>query len=135
MRIYLCSRYSRRDEMRAVREQLQQRGHEVTSRWLDTDWERKDDSGSSAAPPEWREKYAAIDAVDVLSADCLVAFTEEPRSAVGSRGGRHVEFGIALAMNKRLIIVGPRENLFHYDAKVEQCDDVAGLLTRLQEVR
>jgi nucleoside 2-deoxyribosyltransferase len=48
---------------------------------------------------------------DVLSADSIIAFTEEPRS--DGRGGRHVEFGVAVAMGKRLIVVGPRENAFH----------------------
>ena len=117
MKIYLCSRYSRRDEMRSVREELQRLGHTVTSRWLDTEWERKDDSGSAAAPPEYREQYAVVDMDDVLNSDCLIAFTEEPRG--GGRGGRHVEFGIALALGKRLIVVGHRENLFYHHPAVE----------------
>jgi hypothetical protein len=120
MKVYLCSRYSRRDELLSVRGELQRLGHTVTSRWLDTEWNETEQEGqvySSAAPPEYREQYAVTDVEDVLAADCLVAFTEQPRS--GGRGGRHVEYGIALATGKRLIVVGPRENLFHHHPSVE----------------
>lgn len=130
MKVYLCARYSRRDELRAVRERLQASGHTVTSSWLDTQWEHRDDQGSSAAPPEYREEYAVKDYNDVLDADCLVAFTEPPRS--GGRGGRHVEFGIALAAGKILIIVGQPENIFHYHPRVESCADASELLTMLR---
>lgn len=120
MKFYLCARYSRRDELRSVREELQRLGHTVTSRWLDTNWEekeRQDQVHSSAAPPEYREQYAVADLEDVRAADCLIAFTEEPRS--GGRGGRHVEYGAALALGKRIIVVGHRENLFHHHPSVE----------------
>ena len=41
-----------------------------------------------------------------------------------NRGGRHVEFGMALARRllsgaPRLIVVGYRENVFHYAPEVE----------------
>jgi hypothetical protein len=37
----------------------------------------------------------------------------EPNTILAT-GGRHVEFGLALAQGKRMIMVGPRENVFHY---------------------
>lgn len=43
--------------------------------------------------------------------ELLIAFTEQPRTGA-TRGGRHVELGIALGMMKRVWIVGPRENIF-----------------------
>jgi len=116
MKVYLCSRYSRRDQMRSVRDELVRRGHTVTTRWLETEWANRPDQ-SSAAPPEYREKYAAIDMDDVRAADVLVAFTEAPGD--GSRGGRHVEYGMAAAWGKRLVVVGYRENLFHHLPGVE----------------
>lgn len=120
MKIYLCSRYSRRDEMREVRAVLARAGHEVTSRWLDTEWNETEREGqvySSAAPPEYRQQYAVADLEDVAAADCLIAFTEPPRS--GGRGGRHVEFGAALALGKRVVAIGFRENLFCHHPAVE----------------
>jgi nucleoside 2-deoxyribosyltransferase len=116
MKIYLAARYSRRDLMKELAAELRRMGHEVTSRWLETDWVSRPDA-SSAAPPEYREKYAQIDMEDVQAADAVISFTEAPGD--GSRGGRHIEFGLAVAWGKRLIVVGYRENLFHHLPAVE----------------
>jgi hypothetical protein len=120
VKIFLSGRYSRRDRLRALRAQLRLMGHEVTSRWLDTAWEGGDGSGSSAAPAECRSRHALEDLEDVARADCLVAFTEPP--GAGGRGGRHVEFGAALALGKRVVVVGFRENLFCHHPAVEFFD-------------
>ncbi len=48
-----------------------------------------------------------------MAADAVIIFTEIPNTILAT-GGRHVEFGLALAQGKRVIIVGPRENVFHY---------------------
>ena len=51
--------------------------------------------------------------------------------AWSARGGRHVEFGLALAAGKRLCIVGPRENIFHFLPRVEvfrSTDDLVGAI-------
>ena len=48
-----------------------------------------------------------------MAADAVIIFTEIPNTILAT-GGRHVEFGLALAQGKRMIIVGPRENVFHY---------------------
>ena len=42
----------------------------------------------------------------------MLFFAEEP-SAPYSRGGRHVEFGYALATGKKVRVIGPEENVFH----------------------
>ena len=52
------------------------------------------------------------------AADALIAFTERPRAEL-TRGGRHVEFGMALAWRKRVLVVGPRETVFHTLGQVE----------------
>lgn len=120
MKIFLSSRYSRRDELRLLRLDLQRLGYTVVSRWLDTEWnetERESRLYSSAAPPEYRQQYAVTDLADVVACDCLIAFTEPPRSK--GRGGRHVEYGAALALAKRILVVGYHENLFHHHPSVE----------------
>lgn len=110
MKVFLSSRYSRRDELRTIRTELQSFGYDVVCRWLDTEWNHKDDTGSSAAPPEYRAEYAVKDLEDVRSCDVLVAFAERVR---GGRGGRHVEMGAALALGKHVIVVGWKEHIFH----------------------
>lgn len=113
MKIYLASRYSRRSQLCEIRDELVRMGHVVTSRWLDTEWDRQSPDGSSAAPPEYRREYAEIDLQDVSAADVVANFTEKPGLANAGRGGRHVEFGYALALGKQVVVIGHRENLFH----------------------
>jgi hypothetical protein len=122
VRIYIASRYDRRFEMLGVTGVLVRAGHDVTSRWIE---------GRGDGP----EVAAAEDLEDVLRADCLVSFTEEPAASVSwaARGGRHVEFGLALAAGKRLCLVGPRENIFHFLSRVEvysAIDDLVAALAR-----
>lgn len=132
--IYLAARYSRRLELCGYRGQLTQVGFEVPARWLNgshqldsegrplgDDGERLFEDGSADAD-HYRAKFAQDDYDDVSSAGLLVAFTEEPRSG-NSRGGRHVELGIALALRKRVIVVGPRENVFCWLPQVERFAD------------
>lgn len=65
------------------------------------------------------EMYADIDVYDIKRADMLVFFSQDPK-VPGVRGGRHVEFGIAHALGKTVVVVGPRENIFHYRKNVVQ---------------
>lgn len=91
MKIYLAARYSRYPEMQAVAVDLARMGHEVTSRWI-AGVTRLDAYGRSIQQPTERRAELAGEALhDVLSADTIIAFTEDPRS--DGRGGRHVEFG------------------------------------------
>ena len=59
-----------------------------------------------------------MDFEDVRHADVCVAFTEAPDEAQG-RGGRHAELGIALGLGHRVIVIGPREHVFHCLPQIE----------------
>jgi nucleoside 2-deoxyribosyltransferase len=109
--IYLASRYSRFPEMQKVREDLSALGYTVTSRWINGGHELTKE-GSTEAHEAERVIYAQEDFADLLAADCVISFTEIPRETK-TRGGRHVEHGMALALGKRTIVVGYRENVFH----------------------
>ena len=122
MKIYLAARYDRRFEMLGVAAGLIRVGHDVTSRWIEGG--RGGDS----------DRVAALEDIgDLAHADGLVTFTEQPERSVSwaARGGRHVEFGIALACGKRLCVVGPRENVFHHLPSVEVYATVAELVAGL----
>jgi hypothetical protein len=156
MKIYLAARYSRRDELAKYRDELIGLGHVVTSRWLDGPNQRRLDNGLLLGEAEEALIEAGLngrdlmspeaielagicgiaDLNDVLEADVMVTFTE----GGGGRGGRHVEWGVAANQGLDLIIVGPREHVFHClpDIKVystweacrkdefEEVDDCAG---------
>lgn len=99
MKVYLAADYARKNEIREVAAKLRALGIEVTSRWLDTP-----DDGIP-----WSAE-AKVDVEDVQDAHTLVSFT----TGELARGGRHAEFGMAVALGKGLVIVGPREHVFHF---------------------
>ncbi len=101
--LYLAAYFPVRNELIAARQALQTLGHRVTSRWLDEE---------TVATPDARHwsKIGADDVADLGQADTLVIDTR----ADSPRGGREVEFGVALKSGLRLFIVGPQRNVFHY---------------------
>lgn len=133
--IYLAARYSRRTEMLEHREALNALGYIVTSRWIEglhvlSPDGAANEHGDQGAGAIERGQFATVDLDDVTQADTLIAFTEEPRTA--SRGGRHVELGIAIGHGKRVIVVGPRENVFCCLPEIEHFPRWSECLARLQ---
>jgi len=134
MRIYLAARYSRRLELCEYRDALRALGCDVHARWLDGEHQisdtgapigehgealvEGDDGSTSAKAAALRLRFAQDDIADVTSADLLIAFTEPPRSSA-SRGGRHVELGLALDLGIDVLVVGFRENIFCWLPQVE----------------
>lgn len=115
---YLAARYSRFPEMQRYRDQLAGIGIRVPARWISGEHEKID----GIATHEQSQMFATDDMEDLLHADIVISFTEDPSADVNGRGrgGRHVEFGVALAsQHKRLIVVGYRENVFHHLPDVE----------------
>jgi hypothetical protein len=123
-KIYLATRYSRYAEMQGVRDVLEALGHKVTSRWIDLHADTGERFGRSfnAAElndlPEMCSAMALRDIEDIKACEWLISFTE-PANDTTSKGGRHVEFGYALAISVRLTVIGPREHVFHTHPKVE----------------
>lgn len=91
---------------------IKQKGHEITARWV-----YGGEEGLS------REDIALMDIEDVDRADIVISFTH-PRGFLTPGGGRHVEFGYALAKNKKLVIIGHFENIFHHMPNVELFEDL-----------
>lgn len=122
--IYIAGRYGRRIEFMKYAAELLQLGYNVTSRWIFGSHELVDDEFNDADDPrriEIGRRFAVEDEIDLHRADTVISFTEEPGAKKGrARGGRHVEFGIAHALKKKLILIGQRENVFHCLDTVEQ---------------
>lgn len=115
--VYLAARYSRYQEMQGYARALQGLGCVITSRWIQGDHQVSDlelgdlDVGAEASQ-EKREQFAWEDVQDLRQASVMINFTEPPRAGP-TRGGRHVEFGLAYAYGKKILVVGHRENVFH----------------------
>ena len=134
---YIAARYGRWQEMQGYREQLEALGHTVTSRWINGTHSLRDDDPTL----EFRAQMAMEDLDDLENADALICFTEPPGNIHG-RGGRHVEFGYALAMHRTtsralgggflpLHVIGYRENVFHCLPYVDFFDDWPAFLKHL----
>ncbi len=121
--VYLAARIRRRDELLAYAAELKAAGIEVTSSWL-----------TMAVPDDWTSSVwahlARLDREDVLRADALILFAE-PELDGGS--GRHVEFGMALALGKPTIVVGRVENLFQRLPEVCVVEDWPAALALLMQ--
>lgn len=110
--VYLSARYARRHELRRYRDDLLAKGFRVASRWLDGD----DEDGPAGPSREDARRWLEMDLVDLAQSTTFVSFSEDPENppAGSGRGGRHVETGMALEKGKEVLLVGPRENLFHW---------------------
>jgi hypothetical protein len=90
---------------------LEDDGHYITSRWLNEDPRDSSEGGDYTEEANKWPGIATIDVEDVHASETVVFFSEEPRA--WTRGGRHVEFGMGLALGKEMVLVGPVENVFH----------------------
>ena len=115
MRVYLAARWERQEEMQRYSEQLRAEGIEVVSAWTEIDSPSSD--GYTGIARDHRALQAMMDVQQLVSANVLVLFSD-----VGNpdpRGEKHVESGIALALGKRVLLVGSAENVFHSLPDVE----------------
>lgn len=124
MRYYFAGRYNLHPTMRRYRYELLAAipGAQVTSRWIDCHGGQFREAFTPqqlAADPAGCWRLGQHDLDDLDQADTVVAFTD---LAGGGRGGRHHEFGAAMALGKRLVVVGPRVNVFHTHPAIEQHD-------------
>jgi hypothetical protein len=100
-KVYLSARHMRREELMAARALLEAGGIEVATRWL----VELGSPGGAVDPLH----IARISREDIERADTYVLLGDER----GDSGHRHVEFGIAMGLNKPIIVVTPEpENLW-----------------------
>lgn len=117
MKVYLASRYSLKETMLGYARELRDMGVAVTSRWLAEPYTAN--TTMDQVDPEELRRFALDDLEDIRDADALIFFSESVPTA---RGGRHAEFGYALALGKPIMVVGPYENIFHYLSGIKQVD-------------
>lgn len=124
MKLYLASSFNSRAAMRNQRKIAELYGHSVTSRWIDI-------PADSPTLPNAKNSVqeAQNDLDDIDAADTLVFFSNTGTTS----GGKHIEFGYALAKGKPIVIVGDRGSVFHHlDAVKAVVDDPIKAFTLLQ---
>lgn len=136
MKLYLSGRYGRRIEIQTHAQELEVRGHEIVSRWIDGAHEAAD----AAPTPDEANRWADDDLTELEQAEVFVLFTECDAHLQRSRGGRFVELGYALARKTfgplmGVVLVGPREaNIFTHLEDVDQVENVTGLVRYLNDL-
>jgi nucleoside 2-deoxyribosyltransferase len=123
--VYLAGRTARRQELVNAAATLRTEGIEVVSSWLD------DPKAGSARSDGDAAGAACRNLRDVKRCDVLVAVTEGEGSV--GKGGRHVELGIALALGKRVLLVGPPEHVFHRMVAVERHTNLNAAIEALKQ--
>ena len=125
--VYIAAPYAARALVKAYADELATIGIECASTWVTETTEINDQSTGAAAglTDEQVYQHVTTDLYDVGRADVLVHLTAKFVYAATSSdyssyqapalnsGGRHVELGYALALNKFIINVGDPENVFH----------------------
>ena len=141
MNIYLAAPYAARDDLKAgIVPALHKVGHEITSSWIFAEHEIHE--GVLDAAPEQTTEYTTrqvqLDLADIDRSQIVLLFTGafcmlhwELKKLETVSGGRHIETGYALALGKRIIILGQPENIFH--RQLEQVDLFTQALLLLEE--
>jgi nucleoside 2-deoxyribosyltransferase len=130
VKFYLAAGFSRKDEIAGKTRQLQSLKIGVTSTWP---WE---DAAPHSTLDSVGDEYLILngrkDLGEIKAADGVILFTQDPTKPF-VRGGRMHEFGYAQGLGKRLIVCGPRENIFHYLPEVEVVATWEELLKKLAQ--
>lgn len=106
--IYLAAKYSRRKEMENYAKILSVKGYNITSTWV-----YGEEEGKSS------RDIAILDYMDLRKANVCICFNE-PYGSENIAGARHTEFGFAWLFKKHIILVGEREQIFHYLPKNDE---------------
>lgn len=117
MKVYLAARYCEKNRIAKLAEDLPVLEVESTSSWYKEDF--KPDVSMHDVEVDVLELIAKRDIREIQEADVFVQFTIDPDSPM-IRGGMHFECGYAWALKKPILLVGPRQNVFHHLPGVER---------------
>ncbi len=111
MTFYFASKYSNLDALNEIKEKLEATPHNhVNSRWLH--------GGHTGGTTGDKRRYAEDDMLDIERATTTVVF-ELPIGKAEPSTGRAFELGYAVALGKRVVLVGEKRSVFHYLSGIE----------------
>lgn len=122
MRVYIASAFNTIATIRQYRDELKAIGIDCTSTWADETADPNIQMTDKSLTDSFLLFTAITDIKDIDRSDAVVLITQEPTKPF-VRGGRMHEFGYAMGREKKLIICGPKENIFHYLPSVTECKD------------
>lgn len=110
--IYIAGMFDAQARLRIERDRIHALGvGNVISLWLDEEAAAPAIGAvaTSTITPEQAKRYAERDMWEITTADLMILDTFDDNL----RGGREVEFGIALSEGFKTWVVGPKRNVFH----------------------
>jgi len=122
MRFYLAALYSKKQEMLQHSELITSKlGWQCSSSWV-----------FNSEIGKKRDEIACLDLDDIkYESDLLIIFSY-PRGTLAPGGGRWVEFGYALALEKYCVVIGNYENVFCHHPKVKVFPSIEDFISHYQ---
>ncbi len=119
LKIYIAASYPRKEEANTLGAALEKKGYEILSYWHQI----IDDADYLSGAKAIRDLYA------VKNCDLFVELVGDD----GSKGGRHCELGLALAWDKKIILIGKGDDycIFANLPYLPRMKDAAELLRKL----
>ncbi|MDD5547505.1 MAG: nucleoside 2-deoxyribosyltransferase [Candidatus Pacebacteria bacterium] len=126
MKFYIASRTKRAGLVRRLSEKLRKSGHSTTF-----DWTEQLIGQPCDKDPRRATRIAKLALAGIKKCDVFVLITDRAGT------GMHAEFGIALAENKKIFVVGNKHlhtNIFFFYPKVKIVDSVSVLLEEIKKI-
>lgn len=125
MNVYIAAH--NQTDARVLSETLRREGHSIISDWV---FAQNLTFAPPAHPVEERIQIAFNDVRQVQKCDVLVLL--EPDPVVRVPGGKFVEVGVALGLNKRVFVLGSRANMLMWHPLVTACETTWDLISELR---
>ena len=109
--VYLAAHYSRKHEVKRAARDLEYVNVKVSSTWHREHLAA--DSSLLDSTSAYNRRSARRDLSELEKSTHLVFFSLHP-DILFSRGGHCVEYGVALALHKKIIVIGPHQHVFCY---------------------
>lgn len=135
MKIYIAITWKALEYGQKLARQLEEAGHTVTSRFLAEDYVAPTEGEMDAV-------HARLDLLDIDEAEAMLQVTGNSRTYAdgayrgldSTTGGRHVEFGYALAKKKPIFVLGQYESCFHTHGAICAVEDIQQFIKLLDAV-
>jgi nucleoside 2-deoxyribosyltransferase len=132
MKFYIAAPWPQMVRAATAADDLERAGFEVVSTWHRRTPENLKASGGMNPTISDSEAMDEVISIigEVQSCDVLISLVPNRSDPEFHTGGRHIETGIAIALHKRVVVVGRPENVFH--RALRQVDDWNAAMRRVQ---
>lgn len=155
MKVYIAASFLRREEASELKALLDEMNNvEVQARWITHQQPGYDLTRTNQSLPE---SYSLGDVEDVMACDVFICITgdhllpgfhtqgcwnrawEEQKCICkleqnGSHGGRHTELGMAIVLEKPILLLGPKEQVHHTHPLVLAYNNSCDLMNKIKDM-